>query len=231
MRILAIETVDTTGTVAALEGDRLLVERSLNPQQRSAQSLAPAIHDLLQEVAWQPGDLQLVAVATGPGSFTGLRIGVTTAKTLAYAVGCELLGIHTLAAIAWRVPADVPRFSAVLDAQRGEWFVADFVRQADGRLTGEETTRTVLRADWLRDLAATAITGPALAKSRGELPSTVTLLDESLWSPTATGVGQLAALQFAAGRREKLFDVLPQYFRRTAAEEQWDKKLARPGSA
>jgi tRNA threonylcarbamoyl adenosine modification protein YeaZ len=100
MRILALETTDKTGSVAAMADGNLLAELTLEPTQRSAQSLAPALQQLLQQVGWQPADVQLVAVSIGPGSFTGLRVGVTAAKVFAYAVGAEVLGISTLEAIA-----------------------------------------------------------------------------------------------------------------------------------
>ncbi|MEX0978795.1 MAG: tRNA (adenosine(37)-N6)-threonylcarbamoyltransferase complex dimerization subunit type 1 TsaB, partial [Pirellulales bacterium] len=128
MRILAIETVETTGSVALLEDDVLLAERQLDPQVRSAQSLAPGIADLLKESHLRAADVDLVAVASGPGSFTGLRIGVTTAKVFAYATNCQVIGVGTMIAIASRVPAEVSHFSVLLDARRGELFVADFFR-------------------------------------------------------------------------------------------------------
>jgi tRNA threonylcarbamoyl adenosine modification protein YeaZ len=152
MRVLAIETVGTTGSVALLQGDAVVAESVLDPAQRSAQSLAPAIDELLRRHGWQPAQVELVAVATGPGSFTGLRIGVATAKVLAYAVGCPILDVDTMSAIAWRVPRDVERFSVVVDAQRGELFVADFERTADGRLSGGDTTRIVDAAQWIAAL-------------------------------------------------------------------------------
>ncbi len=100
MRILALETTDKTGTVAALDGSNLLAEMTLEPTRRSAQTLAPAIQSLLSQVGWRPPDVQLVGVSIGPGSFTGLRVGVTMAKVLAYAVGAEVLGVDTLEAVA-----------------------------------------------------------------------------------------------------------------------------------
>src|SRR5205085_2589499 len=81
---------------------------------------------LLKQVGWRPGEVELVAVVTGPGSFTGLRIGVTTAKTFAYAVGCEVMGVNTLLAIASRAPAGTARLHVALDAGRDEAYVASF---------------------------------------------------------------------------------------------------------
>jgi tRNA threonylcarbamoyladenosine biosynthesis protein TsaB len=225
MRILAIETVDKTGTLAATEGGRLLTEVRLDPARRSAQTLAPTIQQLLVELGWQPGSVDLVAVATGPGSFTGLRIGVTTAKTFAYAAGCQVLGIHTMLAIGARAPADVERFSAVIDAQRGELFVADLVRAGDGQLTGETTTRIELADTWLENLPiGSRVTGPGLAKWIGKLPPAAIAFDSSLWQPTAAAVAKLAHDAHTAGRREELLALSPQYFRRTAAEEQWERR-------
>ncbi|HBO44409.1 MAG TPA: tRNA (adenosine(37)-N6)-threonylcarbamoyltransferase complex dimerization subunit type 1 TsaB, partial [Planctomycetaceae bacterium] len=89
MRVLAIETTERVGTVALSEGDRLVVQRSLDAGQRSAQSLAPAVVQTLADAGWKPEDVELVAVTVGPGSFTGLRVGVTTAKTFAYGVGAQ----------------------------------------------------------------------------------------------------------------------------------------------
>src|SRR5271163_2151267 len=95
-RILALETSELTGSVAAAADGNVLAELQLDPQQRSAQSLAPAIRALLAQVGWQPADIDLLAVTIGPGSFTGLRVGVATAKVFAYACGAEVLGISTL---------------------------------------------------------------------------------------------------------------------------------------
>ncbi|MEI6502464.1 MAG: hydrogenase expression/formation protein HypE, partial [Armatimonadota bacterium] len=75
---------------------------------------APAIHALLEQVGWLPRNVQLLGVAVGPGSFTGLRVGVTTAKVFAYAVGADLLCISALEAIAAAAPDDVAELSAVI---------------------------------------------------------------------------------------------------------------------
>lgn len=228
MRILALETVETTGSVAALEDERVLAEHRLDPTQRSAQSLAPEIDNLLRRVNWRPTDVQLVSVASGPGSFTGLRIGVTTAKTFAYAVGCQAIGVHTLLAIASRAPADVRQCCAVLDAQRGELFVASFVRQASGEFIDHERTRIVSSKQWLKELVpGSVVTGPGLAKIVERLPREVTALDRAVWAPTAATIGVVGQRLFSAGQRTDVFALVPEYFRRTAAEDEWERKQAR----
>jgi tRNA threonylcarbamoyladenosine biosynthesis protein TsaB len=153
MRILAIETTDKTGSVAAMAGCNVLAELMLERTQRSAQSLAPAMQRLLEQVGWKPADVQLVAVSIGPGSFTGLRVGVTAAKVFAYAVGAEILGISTLEAIAANcVATQSNNVSVVIDAQRGDVVVQPFARQADSWFEAAGPEQLLNADDWLADL-------------------------------------------------------------------------------
>jgi tRNA threonylcarbamoyl adenosine modification protein YeaZ len=99
MKTVAIDTSLSRGSVAALDDGRLAV-RWLEPAGEHARLLAAAIADAAAELGWRPADVDLVAVVRGPGSFTGLRVGVTTAKAFAWATGCRLLGISGFEAIA-----------------------------------------------------------------------------------------------------------------------------------
>ena len=136
-RILALETSELTGSVAAAADGKVLAELQLDPQQRSAQSLAPAIRSLLEQVGWQPSRNSTAGGDGGPGSFTGLRVGVATAKVFAYAAGAEVLGIGTLEAIAAAAPEGVAAVSVAVDAQRGD-VVAQPFRRASDRLAGSD---------------------------------------------------------------------------------------------
>jgi tRNA threonylcarbamoyladenosine biosynthesis protein TsaB len=223
MRILAIETTDIAGSVAALEGQHLVASQELDPQMRSAQSLAPGIAALLESIDWKPSDVKLVAVAVGPGSFTGLRVGVTTAKLFAYAVGAEALGINTLEVIAAQVPDEIGDVWAVLDALRGEVVAAHFLRGVGGVWQRQGGDLLVEIGAWLAMLTpGTTVNGPALAKLSAQLPAGVTAVDRKVWMPKAATVGQLAWTQYQAGRRDDLFSILPHYYRRSAAEEKRD---------
>ena len=160
-RILALETSELSGSVAAAADGKVLAELQLDPQQRSAQSLAPAIHSLLGQVAWQPAEIQLLAVTTGPGSFTGLRVGVATAKVLAYAIGAEILGIGTLEAIAAAAPDEVAALSVAVDAQRGDVVAQQFLRRASGWLEAVGSAALMPLEEWLSRLPpGFAVSGP-----------------------------------------------------------------------
>src|SRR4051812_4459093 len=133
----------------------------------------------------KPEQIRLVATTVGPGSFTGLRVGVTTAKTLAYAIGAEVLGIGTLEAIAHSVPPDFPgdqpqEIQAVMDAQRKEFFVGRFRRQRRERgevlprMTQMDANSIVPIREWLAALkAGTIVTGSGLATVADQLPAHV----------------------------------------------------------
>jgi tRNA threonylcarbamoyladenosine biosynthesis protein TsaB len=228
MRILAIETTDKTGTVAAVEDGNLLADLELDHNQRSAQSLAPALHETLKQAGWRPNDVQLVAVTVGPGSFTGLRVGVTTAKVFAYAVGAEVLGIDTLETIAAAAPVNVQSLWAAMDAQRGDVVARLFVR-SPGTLWFEPSgCQELLPLNvWLGRLTpGSVVAGPMGDKMARHMPAGVTMLAPSCALPRASQVARLAARDYAAGRRDDLWKLLPRYLRRSAAEEKWDALCA-----
>jgi tRNA threonylcarbamoyladenosine biosynthesis protein TsaB len=222
--ILAIETSATPGSVAVADAQRILVATDLPQAQRTAQSLVPTIADVLRTAGLQPCDVNVVAVTQGPGSFTGLRLGVTTAKTLAYALGADLLGLNTLEVIAFQVPADSQpsgtRLHVVLDAQRQQLFAGCYVAGAARTWTASGETHVVDDALWLASLRTGDLaTGPALKRLAGQMPDGVRLASAESWSPSAASLARVAWLHYQRGRRDDPFRLLPHYFRPSAAEE------------
>jgi tRNA threonylcarbamoyladenosine biosynthesis protein TsaB len=225
-RILAIETSGHAGSVALGEDGRVVAAREISGDRKTARMLAPAIREVLAEVGWQPRDVGLVAVGIGPGSFTGLRLGVTTAKAFAYAVGAEILGLDTREILAAGVSADAPRVHTVLDAQRGELFVGRLVAAEPG---GPRTLQPgpVLwsEADFLASLVpGDVVTGPVLDRLAAKLPAGVLASDRATWIPQAKDALALAARDWLLGRRDDPLTLLPEYGRASAAEE---KRAAR----
>lgn len=225
MRILAIETSGRDGSLAALETEdagaasngsaRVVGDVAIAGPERTAQMLAPRLREMLEKIGWEAKSIGLVCVAVGPGSFTGLRIGVTTAKTLAYAVGAEVVGVNTLEVIANQAPPSEPPLWVVMDAQRRELFAAKFV---DGQMQG--APRVLTQLEWKRLVAAgDQVSGPGLKRLSVELPGGVALLEESHWPPTAASVGQLGWREYSVGRRDDLWKLVPLYYRLSAAEE------------
>jgi tRNA threonylcarbamoyladenosine biosynthesis protein TsaB len=225
VRIVALETTETIGSVAAFDDGKLLSELRLDPDKRTAQSLAPGLKTLLEGIRWATADIDLVAVTIGPGSFTGLRIGVTTAKTLAYCAKADILGIDTLEVIANASPDGVDAVSVGVDAQRGQVVACAFRRRQDGWFRPEGPARLLTIADWLIEIPpGVAVSGPILRKLANRLPESGAAFPPECWAPTAAQVGRLAARDYAAGRRDDVFSLVPRYSRPSAAEEKWEKR-------
>ena len=232
MRVIALETTERIGSVAALSNGKVLAEKRLPPHQRSAQSLAPGLRDLLAAVGWKPTEVDLVAACLGPGSFTGLRVGVTTAKVLAYCAGADVLGVDTLEVIAAGCPEDVPAVSVAVDAQRGQVVAGAFERDAQGWPVATAEPQLLDIDAWLARLApGTVLCGPILRKIADRVPEGVTMLDPQYWAPSAAVLAKLAERHYAAGRRDDLWKLVPRYSRRSAAEEKWEEKRKRERSS
>src|SRR5258708_5825883 len=122
-RMLIIETSSRAGQVALADGAQLVQLRNLDETRRHAADLAPAVADMLAAQSWKPRDLAAVIVSRGPGSYTGLRVGIMSAKTLAYAVGCKLLAVDTFAAIALQTPPGAAKVDVIADAQQDRIYV------------------------------------------------------------------------------------------------------------
>ena len=228
MKILALETTEMAGSVAAMLDDNVLAELELSRQQRTAQSLAPGIRDILDQVGWRADEVDLVAVTIGPGSFTGLRVGVTAAKIFAYATGADILGVGTLETVAFAAPPDVENLSVAIDAQRGQVAAGSFRRGRDGWFEAIGEALLIDVDDWLDSLLPTAvITGPVLRKLADRVPKHVAVVDSQYWSPKASSVAQLAQRDYASGRRDDVWTLVPRYSRRSAAEEKWEQR--KPG--
>jgi len=235
MRVLALETSETAGSVAALEDDRLLSQIVLDPQCRSAQTLAQGLQALWNQVGWRPADVQLVGVTAGPGSFTGLRVGVTTAKVLAYAIGAEVLGVDTLEVIAQGMPSEIRRVAVAVDAQRGQVVGQSFQRsdcQSDRRSDSGwfvplDEPRLLDLTQWLADSPGDArVAGPILRKLPPDTIARLPIAPPESWFPLAQWVGVIAWRRYQAGQRSSPWTLVPHYSRVPAAEEKWRQRQA-----
>lgn len=124
MNILAIDTSALTATAAILAGDTLLGEISTTTRLTHSQTIMPMIDELLKKVNLDISDIDLFACSEGPGSFTGLRIGIGTIKGLAYGLGKDAVGVSTLEALAHNIAFTDCVISPIMDARRGQVYNA-----------------------------------------------------------------------------------------------------------
>ena len=141
MRLLLINTCGAEGVVALAE-DAAVVAVELLPGRSSSENLLPAVRRLMTSQDWRIAELAVIAVVNGPGSFTGVRVGLSAAKGLCEAGAVGLLAMSRLALVAASIAAD-DEVLAVLDAGRGEYFCGLYaagVRISEQLLRAEEVT-------------------------------------------------------------------------------------------
>jgi tRNA threonylcarbamoyladenosine biosynthesis protein TsaB len=224
--LLILETSGRVGQVAVAEGDALRAARRLDEARRHARDLAPAVRDLLAGQGWRPRDVDAVIVSRGPGSYTGLRVGIMSAKAFAYATGCALVAVETFAAVAAQASPEAERLDVLADAQQGKVYVQGFARPAPGELPLPATPlRIEPFADWLarREPSAWAI-GPGLRGHEQGLPADLRVVDRQLWDPQAESLLHLGLARYRAGARDDVWSLEPLYLRPSSAEENWRGK-------
>lgn len=171
MKTLAIDTSLPTGSVAAIDGDRIAVQ-ILPTAGEHARLLAAAIESVAAELGWRPIAADLVAVVRGPGSFTGLRVGVTAAKALCWATGSRLVSVSSCEVIARSTAAAVGRHDAAVhvafDAGRGDLFATVVVPDTRSPTDWHIEPGTLAHAPaWLAALPlGSIVSGPGLALGR-----------------------------------------------------------------
>lgn len=120
VKILAVDSSSITGSVALCQGERLVAESLLNVRSTHSEKLLKQIDLLLNEAEWKLEDLDLLTVVTGPGSFTGLRIGIATIKGLAQVLNKPVVPVTSLQTVAMNLPLSPVPICAFLDARKKE---------------------------------------------------------------------------------------------------------------
>lgn len=215
MRVLAVETSTLAGGVALLDGDRLVGEYVLDISATHSERLMPAIDRVVADAGWRPAAIEGLAVAIGPGSFTGLRIGLAAVKGLALALGIPVAGVPTLDAMAESLPfADLP-VCPVLDARKGEVYCSLY--RWDARRMRREWDYLAIPPD---DLAA-RLTEPVILIGDGAhavRSAYARLAPPSRPGPSPATVGVLGHGRLVAGETVAVAALLPIYLRPSEAE-------------
>jgi len=226
MKTLVIDTSLPTGSVAAIDGDGTAV-RTLPTAGEHARLLAAAVASVAAELGWPIAAVDLVAVVRGPGSFTGLRVGVATAKALCWATGSRLLAVSSCEVIARGTATALGRHDSPVtvayDAGRGEVFAALVMPDEDSPSGWRtEAGRLVAAHDWLAGMApGSIVTGPGLAlltDARADRPDLV-VAPPTAWKPAIADLGHIALLRAVAGETDDPAALVPDYIRPSYADE------------
>jgi tRNA threonylcarbamoyladenosine biosynthesis protein TsaB len=226
--ILVLDTSTERAVVGLATQWESVHTNTVRAGRQHGRDLIPQIEAILSEANLSVGDLSVIGVNIGPGSYTGLRVGVTAAKTLAYATGAVLVALDGMHAIALNAPSQATAIAVIADAQRSEVYVADFVRQEPkGPLFRKADTRIESLSSWLVQLdPAALVMGPGLDSPGigSKVPVAAVPPEHSLNYPVGRHLIELAQNAWENGRHENPWLLEPLYLRRSAAEDQWDAR-------
>jgi len=230
MRSIAIETSGRLGSIATVEDGQVLVEEQFPPQFKHAAGIISVIDRLTKSHGWSPSDVSEVYVSAGPGSFTGLRVGITVAKTLALALGVKIVAVPSTEVLAHNAPAGWTNAVILLDAKRGQIFTARYTNQNGHPIEAEEAHLDTLTAMLTRAPRPVHLIGDGLPYHSDSIPTddpSVIITEESTWRPRATIVAQIGWQMARVGQFTDADKLTPLYIRRPEAEEKWEAMSAK----
>ena len=215
MKIAAFDTSSKALTLAILEDETLLAQMTLNIKKNHSITLMPAIDFLMNSLDMKPTDLDRIIVAQGPGSYTGLRMAVATAKTLAHTLKIELVGVSSLLAL---VPEQVEGLVIpVMDARRNNVYAGFYQSGQSVRPEAHLPLAEVLEIAGVADQPVTFVGETAVFAEQIEAALPGVSVQPTL--PDAAAIGRLG-LDLPA---QSIHDFVPNYLKRVEAEENWLK--------
>jgi tRNA threonylcarbamoyladenosine biosynthesis protein TsaB len=228
--LLALDTCDSNGSVALLRDSEVLQTAVQDAATDSSVWLLPAVERILDAASVSFSDVELCAVTAGPGSFTGVRIGLTTAKAWAEVRGMGIAVVSRLEAIAAQAEGAEPRVAAFADARRGQCFGALYKRyEARLERIGDEMVIAPEKyVAWVSDQAGSgrvrwisAAPGPVVETAAWAARRTAGDVVQTASAILAPVIGRLGYQLAAAGRLTEALSVDANYVRRSDAEVSW----------
>jgi tRNA threonylcarbamoyladenosine biosynthesis protein TsaB len=228
MKVLSIETSTMLGGVAIADADAgLIAELRLNVKTTHSERLMTVVDHALVQSELTLGDIDVFAAAIGPGSFTGLRIGLSTVKGLSYSTGRPVVAVPTLEAFAWNFPYCKHPVCLMLDARKGQVYAAVFRWEGEGFRREIEDT-SIRPEELLERLPGTTLfagegallyqdTIRSIMKDRAVMAPSVGMV------PSPANVAMLGLLKAARGEFIGAAEAVPLYIRRSEAEVKWQK--------
>ena len=217
MLILALDTATEQGSLALAADDRLLAEKFFHSPGTYLQHLLPGVEELFKDAGRSLKELEAIAVSQGPGNFTGLRIGLATAKGLAWALDCPLVPVPTLAAIAGQGPHQDYPTAVLMDAKRGEVYLGLFRCLEEFPQTLAEPLRLPVAELPARLKPPLLLTGPGLSVYedflRPHLSPAITWAPQERRYPQAATIVRLGRLRLEQGQTASPPQLTPTYLR------------------
>lgn len=230
MKILAVDTSAAVASVAVIEDGTILGEYSINNKKTHSQKLLPMIDELLKNLDLKVVDIDYFAASSGPGSFTGLRIGITTIKALAYSTNKQVIAVPTLDALANNVTASEALICPIMDARNNQVYTALY--SSENGIIKNITEYMGVHITDLCDIIngknkKVIFLGDGVAihknflKEKLQVPCEFASAASLL--PRSASVAEVAMKMLMENRQESSFDMVPFYLRKSQAERMFNQ--------
>lgn len=230
MKILSIDSATESASCAVIDDDKLLGEITFNYKKQHSAILMPMIDTLLKNTELTLSDIDGFAISKGPGSFTGLRIGMATIKGFAQATKKPLICVSTLDALAYNLAYTPGIICPILDALRGNVYTALY--KFEGESLVQISDYMVISIDELIELIdnkPVTFIGDGIFKFKEKLASSLTSISfapANLNLAKASSLGELGLKLLSKGISDDLYSAAPIYLRQSQAEREYEEKMA-----
>ena len=232
MNILTIDTSSIVASVAIGDEQKLIAEYTINHKKTHSQKLLPMVDEMLKSCDLKAKDIDVFGVSLGPGSFTGLRIGITTAKVMAQALDKPVVGISTFEGLAYNVPYFGGLICPIIDAQRESVYSAIYSWKDNELLTLREADVLEINdlIDIIKDMNRQVIfLGDGVEKFKPIIDENIREISSfstsNLMFPRAGAILDLVRKKYEHGLFNKAHEILPIYMRKSQAEVQYEARM------
>lgn len=217
-----------TTSIALVEDGKILGEYTVSGQVSHSERVMKMMEELFEKVALKVSDVDLFVAGRGPGSFTGLRIGITTIKTLAQALNKEAMSISSLEAMAYMIPVSgmiVP----ILDARRERVYCGIYTwKNGELETIMEDTVmpweELITKISTYKDVYFTGV-GVEDYKEKIEQLKNVASIPKELHQIRASALCSIAQQKYSSGFRESLYEIAPNYVKKSQAEREYEARI------
>ena len=218
MKVLGIDTSTRTTAIGLIEDDEVLAEYNLRGLVSHSESVTDMIEEIFKKFEFSLDDIDLIAVGIGPGSFTGLRIGITIAKVLAFSLDKDLIGVSSLVANGM---SDYGKVATVIDARRGNVYGTIIDNDKDPEVVFEDSLLPFERfKEELDKYDEVTLVGLDAEKFLGDLPQAKLSKNKGM---KGTNIARLGLIRYKKDGPVDVFGLVPNYLKLSQAEAQYEK--------
>ena len=218
MKVLGIDTSTRTTAIGLIEDDEVLAEYNLRGLVSHSESVTDMIEEIFKKFEFSLDDIDLIAVGIGPGSFTGLRIGITIAKVLAFSLDKDLIGVSSLVANGM---SDYGKVATVIDARRGNVYGTIIDNDKDPEVVFEDSLLPFERfKEELDKYDEVTLVGLDAEKFLGDLPQAKLSKNKGM---KGTNIARLGLIRYKKDGPVDIFGLVPNYLKLSQAEAQYEK--------